>query len=382
MATIDADEIQYRAMQDYCREGTERAMALGNRGPIRYTGSGDVHPDIIEAYDRHGFYVFEDVIGETELGELQAAYHDLVARFPASPGAKLDSAGRPAVGSEHEAPSVMWQRPLSDPFGGSEVNKGRHQVRMYEPKPAPDLPDIVPTGVLAPLQYHDAFLRTYAHPDLLRVAAAINGEDFVPFTEALGFKKVGEGPSVAWHQDGMTHWDSPGWDQHVHGFNFMVQLFGSTAWSGVWYILGSHKHGKADIAAMFREAGSDRLPDAVPIVCNPGDVAISNRQVVHGSFANNGEHTRITFNMGFLPRRSVEGVVGRPFGTDRDICYDDALIRERSKLIGYAIDARSRRYPGEAPYVYRPQAEAGESPSWDQAARRATYGYNLRDMVV
>jgi ectoine hydroxylase-related dioxygenase (phytanoyl-CoA dioxygenase family) len=251
---------------------------------------------------------------------------------------------------------------------------------MYEPRPAPDLPEIVPTGVLAPLQYHDAFMRTYAHPDLLRVAEAINGADFVPFTEAIGAKKAGEGPSVAWHQDGMTHWESPEWHPGIHGFNFMVQLFGSAAWSGVWYIVGSHKHGKADIAALFDEVGCDRLPSAVPIVCEPGDVAISNRQVIHGSFANNGKHTRITFNMGFMPRRSVQDVVGRPFGTERDIVYDDELIRERSRLIGYAIDARRRRFPEETPYVYRPFAD--EILNWDETARQATYGYNLKDMVV
>jgi hypothetical protein len=382
MATIDEDEVQYRAMQVYCREGTERAMRLGNRGPIRFTAAGDLDPEIVDAYDACGFYVFEGVLGEQELGELQAAYHEIVGRFPVEPGGKLDSQGRPAVGSEHSAPSVMWQKPLCDPFGGSEVNKGRHQVRMYEPRPAPDLPEIMPTGVLAPLQYHDAFLRTYAHPDLLRVAAAINGEDFVPFTEAIGCKAAGVGPSVAWHQDGMTHWDNPDWHDRIHGFNFMVQLFGSTAWSGVWYILGTHKHGKADIPALFRQSGSDRLSDAVPIVCEPGDVAISNRQVVHGSFANKGDHTRVTFNMGFMPRKSVQGVTGRPFGTDRDLTYDDEVIRERSKLIGYAIDARRKHFPDETPYVYRPQTDAGEVPVWDEAARRATYGYNLRDMVV
>jgi len=103
---------------------------------------------------------------------------------------------------------------------------------------------------------------------------------------------------------------------------------------------------------------------------------------VHGSFANNGDHSRVTFNMGFLPRRAVEGVVGRPFGTDRDITYDEALIRERSKLIAYAIDARHRRFPDETPYDYRPLADEQESLRWDEAARQATYGYNLRDMVV
>ena len=43
----------------YFEEGAERAMELGNRGPLRLTDDGAVHPDIIDAYWRHSFYVFE-----------------------------------------------------------------------------------------------------------------------------------------------------------------------------------------------------------------------------------------------------------------------------------------------------------------------------------
>jgi hypothetical protein len=180
----------------------------------------------------------------------------------------------------------------------------------------------------------------------------------------------------------MTHWDSPHWHQHSHGFNFMAQLYGSTAANGVWYVTGSQAGGKADIRAMMEAAGSDLLPGAVPIVCNPGDVAISNRQVIHGSFANIGPDTRITANMGFVPRASVLGVVGRPFMSDHDVCYDEDLVRERSRMIGYAIDARRRHFPDETPYVYSPHAEAGERFCWDETARRASFGYNLKDTIV
>jgi hypothetical protein len=38
------------AMQAYIREGEKRAAALGNRGPIRFTDRGDLHPDIVDAY--------------------------------------------------------------------------------------------------------------------------------------------------------------------------------------------------------------------------------------------------------------------------------------------------------------------------------------------
>ena len=73
---------------------------------------------------------------------------------------------------------------------------------------------------------------------------------------------------------------------------------------------------------MVAEAGSERLPDAVPIVCKPGDVAMTNRQVLHGSFANTSPDWRVTVNFGFHRRASVLGVAGaasttRPRSTTR-----------------------------------------------------------------
>ena len=51
--------------------------------------------------------------------------------------------------------------------------------------------------------------------------------------------------------------------------------------------------------------GSTRLPDAVPMLCEPGDVAVQNRQCLHGSFANASPDARITFVWGFFPRDSI-----------------------------------------------------------------------------
>ena len=151
----------------------------------------------------------------------------------------------------------------------------------------------------------DSCLRLYGHPKLLAVAENINGPDFTPFTESVIVKRAGLGPSVAWHHDGTTHWDSPDWDQGTHGFNFMAQLYGSTAENGVWLLPGSHKQGKMDIKAMVDANGSDRLPGAVPMVCEPGDVVMANRQALHASFANTSPQRRITINFGFHRRRSV-----------------------------------------------------------------------------
>ena len=35
------------AMQAYLRDGERRAAGLGNRGPIRFTPSGELHPEIV-----------------------------------------------------------------------------------------------------------------------------------------------------------------------------------------------------------------------------------------------------------------------------------------------------------------------------------------------
>jgi len=37
---------QEGAMRRYCADGAARALGLGNRGPIRFTDFGDLHPEI------------------------------------------------------------------------------------------------------------------------------------------------------------------------------------------------------------------------------------------------------------------------------------------------------------------------------------------------
>ena len=139
---------QERAMQAYFREGEARAMTLGNRGPIRFTAEGRLHPDILAAYNRVGFYVFENVLGAVELSELRAEFHEMVERLPSTPDSPLDGRGRAALGAGEDFPVVMWAKPLGDPLGGTELANGRHVVKMFEPQPAPDLPEQVPFIIL------------------------------------------------------------------------------------------------------------------------------------------------------------------------------------------------------------------------------------------
>lgn len=372
---------QELAMQAYLTQGEARAFALDNRGPVRYTDEGAIHPDIVARYWQYGFYVFEGVLDAEELADIEADFVDMMARLPSHKGSSLDTLGRPALAENCTAPSLFWSKPLGDPFGGTEQANGRHPVKMVEPAPASDAPDDVVYLMLGTLQHSEALLRTYGHPDLLAIAAAVNGEDFVPFADAMFIKAPGLGASVAWHQDGITHWDSPHWDQGSHGFNFMGQLYGCTPANGVWVVPGSHKLGRVDIKARVEQAGSERLPDAVPMVCAPGDFVISNRQLLHGSFANTSNDWRVTINMGFHRRASVLGVHGGGLHAAPAV-YDNDHIRERSRVIGYAIDARRKRFPDESPFVYRPHAIAGESYRWDAAAKATMHDYNLLDMSI
>ena len=161
----------------------------------------------------------------------------------------------------------------------------------------------------------------------------------------------------------------------------MAQLYGSTAANGLWIVPGSHRLGKVDIRSMLADGEADRIPGAVPLLCDPGDVAMTSRQVVHGSFANAGPDPRVTLNFGFHRRSSVLGVETRSF-ENRNIVYDDALIAGRSRVIGYAIDARRRRFPDETPFVYKPFRGDEEAFRWNEAARAEMKDYNIVDLFI
>jgi len=369
------------AMVAYLEKGTLKAQALDNRGPIRFTESGDLHPDIVEAYSRCGFYVFEGVIDAAELADIERDVVDMWQRAPIEKGAAVDKLGRPALASECKAPVLSWVRPLSDPIGGTDHAHGRHPAKMIEPQAPADAPSHILQLVLGSLQFSDACLRLYAHPDLLRVAAAIHGDDFVPFNEAVWLKHPGLGGSVAWHQDGWTHWDSSDLDENTHGFNFMAQLYGCNAANGLWVLPGSHRVGRVDIKSMVEAEGSDRLADAVPMICAPGDVGICNRQAVHGSFANTSPDMRVTINFGFHRRSSVLGVESGGVHNEISV-YDSERIHQRSKMIGYGINARHEYFPAEKTYEYQPLCDELAQLQFDAAARREIKDYNLLDLGI
>ena len=88
------------AMERYRADGERRAAALGNRGPIRFDAGGKLAYEILEAYSRCGFYVFEGVVSQDELDDIERDVAELLERAPAARGAKLDRHGRPALGAD------------------------------------------------------------------------------------------------------------------------------------------------------------------------------------------------------------------------------------------------------------------------------------------
>ena len=370
-------------MAAYLEAGEERARALANRGPVRFGADGRLHPDILESYWKHGFYVFEGVVGAAELDELRADADMMIARAPVRPGADVDAQGRPALGRDYAREPYTLVKPLSDPWGGTDKLNGRHPHRMTQPRPDADAPDYVVFLMYGMCQAMPAALRVYGHPHLLAVAEAINGVDFVPYNDAIFVKQAGVGGSVAWHQDGVTHWDSPDWDEGSHGFNFQVQLYPTTPANCLWVVPGTHKGGRIDIKRRVAGNGGDeKFPDAVPLICGPGDVTAVNRQMLHGSFANTSPDKRISITMGFHRRRSVLGQRGKLSMKAEDV-YDEQRIFERAAVIQVAIDARRQRFPDETPFRYRPFDGLEERFRYnDETFERVIRDYNTRDLAI
>ena len=69
------------AVRTYMNEGLEAALALPNRGPIKFNEDGSLDRSILNAYSKYGFYIFEGVIGATELADIEEDLEDLRGRI-------------------------------------------------------------------------------------------------------------------------------------------------------------------------------------------------------------------------------------------------------------------------------------------------------------
>lgn len=148
-----------KRLEAYGREGVRRAAEIGNRGPVRFDDHGRLHPDILAAYWRHGYYIFEGVVSQAEVEELRRDAGNMLERAPASPGAKVDAKGRPAFGADAARETYTIIKPLSDPQGGTAMFSGRHPSKMAEPTPDADAPEYVVLRMRAMCRYMPAGLR-------------------------------------------------------------------------------------------------------------------------------------------------------------------------------------------------------------------------------
>ena len=137
--------------------------------------------------------------------------------------------------------------------------------------------------------------------------------------------------------DGTTHWEAHR-EKAEHGFNYMAQLHGSTAENAVWVLPRSHRWGHLDIPQIIAQHG-ERVPGALPLVTEPGDVAMCNRNCLHCSYPNTSDRTRITLNFGFHKRSAVDAageLLRLPNGPDT-VAEGDEVAAE--------IDRRCRAIP-------------------------------------
>ena len=128
--------------------------------------------------------------------------------------------------------------------------------------------------------------------------------------------------------------------------------------------------------------GSERLPDAIPLFCQPGDVTVVNRQTLPCSFANTSPDQRVSLTFGFHRRSSVLGATS-VLGSGEDIVYDEQRIHRRSSVIAVAIDARHQRFPEENPYRYQPFLGLEDEFRWNERTReRVIKDYNTLDLGI
>ena len=377
-------EAHAEGLRAYREAGQKREQAIGNRGPLRLGDDGKLHPDILEAFHTQGFYIFEGVIDADEIAALRHDANVMLERAPVNRDAKVDAQGQPALGIDYARLPYRYTKPLADPWGGTAQLGGRHPTQMTQPKPEADAPEDVVFIMYSMCQSMPAGLRLYGHPGLLTVAESINGTDFVPFNDAIFVKQPGLGGSVSWHQDGVTHWDSPDWDPGIHGFNFQVQLYPATLGNCLWVVPGSHKLGRIDIKArVAANGGSEQLPDAVPLVCEAGDVTIVNRQMLHGSFANSSPDLRISLTFGFHRRQSVLGAKAALAMEDDNVTYDEQRVFERSAVVQVSIDARYQDRPDEPRFDYKPFSDLQDDFRFnDETFERVIKNYHTKDLAI
>ena len=294
-----------------CATASGARRALGNRGPIRFTAAGQLHPDILDAYWRCGFYIFEGVLGPTSWPTSSATCTtSSTACRPSAARRSMPRAGRRWARTAR-APNLLWSKPLGDPFGGTELANGRHPVKMFEPEAGgrraeggrlshPGLAAILRGGAARLRPSRAARRRRGDQRRRLRAVqrGAVHqgaGPRRLGRLAPGRRRRTGTAPTGTRASTASTSWPS------------------STA-ARRPTACGSCRARTSGARSTSRRWSPRPAASGCPTPCRssakPGDVAITNRQALHGSFANTSQDWRVTINFGFHRRRSVLGVKG------------------------------------------------------------------------
>jgi hypothetical protein len=337
---------------DYFEDGRRRALALGNRGPVRLDSNGKLAQDILDAYTGSD-------------STCSPAY-----------------SRRPRWASFRSSLTNCWRtrrRPRRARSTGTDASPGSPTTTRSAWPDDPDGPAAV--GMVShPLLMMSSALRLSGHPMILKMAEGVHGPDFVPFHESIFHKAAGNGLPTGWHQDGRTHWTEAGESLEgaegagpSHGFNLSVSWTNCNPANCLWVVPGSHNHWRLAGGGKFPPI-SERLPGAVPMLLDPGDCGMVNRSSLHGSYPNRSEERRVTMVIGFHKRASAIGAevtnihaFKRPGGAGERITYSEDYVLRRTRMIPLAIDARRQYYPAETPYAYQ-GSYIGEG-AWNERTR-------------
>ena len=120
------------AMTDYVEQGVARAQALANRGPLTLGADGKLTPDILDAYHRTGFYVFENAVDSAEIELLRADMDSLLDRAPVDNGATQDHKAGQRLVRNSQNPFTLDSPPCGS-LGGTKALNGRHPTQMAQP---------------------------------------------------------------------------------------------------------------------------------------------------------------------------------------------------------------------------------------------------------
>ena len=234
-----------------------------------------------------------------------------------------------------------------------------------EPSEAVDAPGTVRL-VSHALMLMDSALRAYAHPDILKMAASVNGPDFVPFHESVFHKAAQRGAPTRWHQDGRTHWaedgtslEQPDGSGKTHGFNLSVAWCHCTPENGLWVVPGSHRRWRLANGGEFppitewlagcsaHDAGTGglrhRQPKLAALAPIPTGLPCAGSTWLWAS--TNGRRRSARRRPTSMPPCGREST--------KPIKYTEDYVLRRARMIPLAIDARRQRYPDEVPYEYQ-----------------------------